>query len=642
MEFLAATKEGIFVYDALSVQREEDATANWKKGMAADGTLVKVVAALPSPPNAFGHNWSADGEFLASVCDEGVRIYICAEGYKPLLELAKVAPDVGGRAGGVRNVQFSPKNNFLVTYEKWDPQFLENVHVWAIKGERKGERLHSCTLKGYTSGALPVSIIKWTPDEVTCLELVPGKGLVLRDGDLTEDGDAATRLVPEKNAANFELSPTTPKGGCYASCFIPETASGIVARIVIYDLANPSKAILETNLPGKVKDARMLWNFEGSAMLVLANSDVDETGCSYFGTTYLYFLKADGKGQSQVYGSKDGQVQDISWSPSANEFLVIVGFQPATVALHDGKTGKLSSTLGNSRRNTLRWNPFGRFVAIGGFGTLAGDLDFFDRSKEETISSLRAPLTVECAFGPDGRHFLASTIAPRMNEGNQISLYRYTGELLFRLDFVPEVIEGRHEDTGAGARTKTQAWLFSASWRPGGSGTKWEDRPASPPRAGTKRPKGLTTGKEAASTGESKAAYRPRGAGGESSVAAMMRGEMPAPTQDKWGADSTPQAPTLAPMEEWEIKKMQKQAKKDAELKEQQQKEALVQARKDMEKGERQEKKKLKELKEQLEELDTLKEKPWDELTEEEETQLEGEVDLRAEIAELEKKFGVP
>merc|ERR1719159_48390 len=178
-------------------------------------------------------------------------------------------------------------------------------------------------------------------------------------------------------------------------------------------------------------------------------------------------MSSDGKTKTQqICGAKEGLVQDLVWSPTKNEFAVIVGMLPATVALYDGKTGKLLSTLGSSRRNTLKWNPFGRFLAVGGFGTLPGDLDFFDRSCEETVSSLRAALTVECAWSPDGKEFLACTVAPRMNEGNQLSVYRYTGEMLFKIDFKPQFVEARHEDTGAGARTKTQALLFAASWRP--------------------------------------------------------------------------------------------------------------------------------------------------------------------------------
>jgi len=642
MEFLAATKDGLMIMDMMSVDPPSDVQGNYKTGKCADGSVCKVVATLPTPPNAFGHAWSTDGMFLASCCDEGIRVYDAENKYALVIELEKVAPDVGGRAGGVRNQRFSPNNNFLVTYEKWDPLYPENVHVWGLSGDVAGKRLYSCILKGYTSGALPVEIVSWTGDEKTCLELSPGRGIILRPGDLSQDqdGDAKEVLIAEKGAAYGVVSPKPQKDNWHVAVFIPESG-GMVARVAVYHLDNPSKPTVEVHLPSKVKDAVIKWSSEGTSLLVLASSDVDESGASYFGTTYLYWLKPESKAPVQIYGSKDGQVQDITWSPTANEFLVIVGFQPATVALHSGMTGKLTSNLGNSRRNTLKYNPHGRFVAVGGFGTLPGDLDFFDRSKEETVCSLRAALTVLCDWAPDGRHFLCATIAPRMNEGNQISIYRYTGELVCQIEYKPDQVEARHEDTGAGARTKTQALLFWSSWRPDTS-KKYEDRPATPPRAGVRRKKGLPDSTASVPQANSAGAYRAGGAAQAASgglVAAMMRGEINVPTNsedgERWKVGEA------KPLEEWEIRKMEKQRKKDMEEKEAAEKEATKQAIKGIEQAEKDKKKKLKALKEQLSKLDELKEKDWDELTEEDDKALEQEVELRQQITDLEKELKI-
>ncbi|CAJ1352918.1 unnamed protein product [Effrenium voratum] len=371
-----------------------------------------------------------------------------------------------------------------------------------------------------------------------------------------------------------------------------------------------------------------------------AMSDVDESGNSYFGSTYLYWLKPDERKKMEVCGVDKGLVQDLAWSPCSNEFMVIVGMLPAAMNLYSGATGKLEKSLGQSKRNTLKWNPFGRFVAVAGFGTLPGDLDFYDRSKDETVASLRAALTVDCSWFGDGRHFMAATVAPRMNEGNQITVYKYTGEAILKIDFKPDFVAARHEDTGAGARTKTQALLFAARWRP--SIGKHEDRAASPPRDGEKRVKGLPT---ALAPGSGHVpltnAYRPRNAegGGAGTVAAMMRGEVAIPEgpqrerTEPW--ETKPVAPAL---EEWEIKKLEKEAKKLAEQREKEAKEKHQQALRDVVQNEKDTKKRIKELKQMLEELEKLKEKDWDELTEEDEVELDREAALRAELTALEQK----
>jgi uncharacterized protein with WD repeat len=675
MEFLAVTKDRIVIYDALSITAEAPDDAWYEQGLTADGNQVKVVATVPSPPNAFGHIWSPDGSFLASVTDDGAGIYDANKAYKEILVIPKVAPDVGGRSGGVRNIRFSPKNNFIVTYEKWDPLYPTNVHVWDLRKGKEGNKLHECTLKGYTSGALPVEIIKWTADESACLELAPGQGVILRPADLQvpsedkkeegganwgEDSDEDDKpaavvevtVLPEKGCANYQIGKKNSKGQTFVACYIPEVTGGMVARVAVYDITNPKKPFQEVHMPAKVKDVTMLWNCEGSECLALASCDVDETNSSYFGTTFLYWITTEGKGKFlQVCGSKEGLVQDLQWSPVKNEFMAIVGSLPAVVALYDGKTGKQTSVLGTTRRNTLKWNRFGRFVAVGGFGALPGDIDFFDRSCEETVSSLRAALTVLADWAPDGQHLLCSTICPRMNEGNQCTIFRYSGERLLKIDFKPRFVEGRHEDTGGGARTKTQAILYHTSWRPCGPGNdKYEDLPDDTTKPAGKRKKGLPDNNEIKPAAGTASAYRPKGdagyggqsGGGGNLIAAMMRGEVQLPDAGKigrgdGGLTGWETGVEAKPLEDWEIKKMQREAKKEAEKREQQAKDEEKELLRSVEKAVKDKDKKIKELKKALEEMEIIKEKEWDELTEEDEALLEGECDLRAQIMELEK-----
>eukprot|EP00927_Polykrikos_kofoidii_P055647 TRINITY_DN49860_c0_g1_i1.p1 TRINITY_DN49860_c0_g1~~TRINITY_DN49860_c0_g1_i1.p1 ORF type:complete len:654 (+),score=159.54 TRINITY_DN49860_c0_g1_i1:149-2110(+) len=653
MEFVTATKEGLIVFDALSIG-QATAGDDWTKGATVDGNKVKVIAKLPSPDNAFGHAWSNDGVFLGSVTDEGVSVYNASEGYELILELPRVAPDVGGRTGGVRNLRFSPKNSFLVTYEKWDPQYPKNCHVWDLRPENKGARIYSCVLKGYTSGALPVEMIRWNADETLTFELIPGEAIVIRPFDLegavdTDDAEGEqpkTRKLSLRGVAHFQVGTQTAKGSTFIACYVPE--SGVVAKVFLYNLVDVATPLLTVSFPAKIKDMTIMFNPLGSELLALATSDVDETGNSYFGNSYLYWVSCEGglkPKHHMVCGQKEGVVQDLAWSPTKNEFALVYGMMPATVALFDGKTGQLISTLGASRRNTLKWNPFGRFLAVGGFGTLPGDIDFFDRSCEETVSSMRAALTVLSSWAPDGQHFLCSTVAPRMNEGNQLSVYRYSGELVFKIEFKPAVVQARHEDTGGGARTKTQALLFSASWRPCCDPSKYEDKPATP-RTGPKRKKGLPDSTEAVATTTTTAAYRPKAAagyggagaaGGGNLVAAMMRGEINLPEPAKsW---DTP-AQEAKPLEEWEVRKLMKEQKKEAEKKELAKKEAEKQALRQVDQAVKDNKQKLKELRATLDSLQELKEKEWDDLTSEDEAVLEGEMEMRAQIAELEKKCG--
>ncbi len=52
---------------------------------------------------------------------------------------------------------------------------------------------------------------------------------------------------------------------------------------------------------------------------------------------------------------------------------MVAGFMPAKVILLDERC-KPVYDLGGGPYNTVRWNPFGRFLVIAGFGNLPGGL----------------------------------------------------------------------------------------------------------------------------------------------------------------------------------------------------------------------------------------------------------------------------
>lgn len=626
MEFLAVAKDGVHIYNAL-------------QGESNQGAGEHVVS-LPPAGGAFGYAWSKDGSKLATVDQGKAIVWDASKGYKQFLEIAPV-----GDTGGSRAMLWSPKNSFLTTFEKYDKDKCpENMHVWDLRLAPEVERCRSFSLRSYASGAITADLIQWAPDESLCLELIAGEGIVVLDVDLK--AGAAPRKLPEPNVSQFSIAPAPQKDGFYVSMYIPEACNswgawdleGRAGEVAVYHVTESNiEKVTFQSLPRKLNGCTMLWNCEGTALLVMACSDVDETGESYFGTTSLFWVRADGKAQCRVSGPEDGLVQDLAWSPTSNEFLIIIGMLPAASKLYDGKTGKMvkDGNLGTSRRNTIRWSPFGRFFVVGGFGALPGDLDFYDRPSGETLCSFRASLTVGCQWSPDGRHFLTCTTAPRMNEDNQISVWGYNdGQRVVKVDFQPK------DDANGGGRKAADAgaMLWAASWRPAGSGT-FTDRPASPPPKGVKRVKGLPA--DSVSGG---GAFKPKGGGGL--AAAMMRGEIDVPaagaqnsTTDRgWATEKTPQL-TWQEQEKQQkdYLKEKKAAEKKAKEDEEEAKKAAKNETKSAIKKLDDDKKLVIKLKEQLAELDKLKDKEWDELTEEDEAALDEEIELRAQLAALEK-----
>jgi len=239
-----------------------------------------------------------------------------------------------------------------------------------------------------------------------------------------------------------------------------------------------------------------------------------------------------------------------------------------------------------------------------------------------------------------------------MNEDNQISIWHYnTGENIVKLDFTPTgVLRTGGGSEGGRAAADAGAMLYAASWRPDGKEV-FKDRAASPVPVGKKRTKGLKV--DDLKTKEGGGAYRPKGGGGFSGVAAMMRGELEVPTMAgvgggwelKDGATAGPPAKPLTWQEQEQAAKDWAKEKKKLAKEEKAEEEQVKQAKKDeitaiankIKGGD----KRLADLKAQLANMDKIKDKEWDELTDEDEAELEKEIEIKALIAEIEKEKGI-
>jgi translation initiation factor 2A len=109
------------------------------------------------------------------------------------------------------------------------------------------------------------------------------------------------------------------------------------------------------------------------------------------------------------------------------------GFMPAKATIFTASKCEPKYQLGAGPHNTVRWNPWGRFVCLAGFGNLPGDMKFFDRKtdgKYKLVGATRAACAVTAEWSPDGRRLLTATTAPRLNVDNGFKIWRYNGDLL--------------------------------------------------------------------------------------------------------------------------------------------------------------------------------------------------------------------
>ena len=422
--------------------------------------------------------YSSDGKLFAIASAHKVEVYdATCEPYALRGSIVK---------NGASALYFSPSSTYLAVYQKQTSSGAtkdeKNLTIWNVSDLSMA---HEVFQRQFLKAEWPY--FQFSDDDAVCIRCVTNEIQIIRPA---QGFDKLTRLrVP--SVAVAKISPgTTPR----LACFVPEI-KGAPGSVRIYEIVeHTQEGVVENPQPVarksffRVSEVDLMWSPIGNAVLILGSSEVDATNKSYYGETALHYLKADGSFEGQVPLSKEGPVHDAQWSPLGDEFGVVYGFMPAKATIFKAEKCEPKYELGAGPHNTLRWNPFGRFIALAGFGNLPGDVKFFQKMKDgkyKPIGSTRASCSVTLEWSPDGRRLLTSTIAPRLNVDNGWKIWRYNGDLLL------------HEE-----REK----IYEASWRPVPQGT-FEDRPISPASKRVDGAGGATT--SAASSGAAKGAYKP-------------------------------------------------------------------------------------------------------------------------------------
>eukprot|EP00437_Effrenium_voratum_P039934 CAMPEP_0181464492 /NCGR_PEP_ID=MMETSP1110-20121109/35462_1 /TAXON_ID=174948 /ORGANISM="Symbiodinium sp., Strain CCMP421" /LENGTH=551 /DNA_ID=CAMNT_0023589231 /DNA_START=17 /DNA_END=1669 /DNA_ORIENTATION=- len=477
--------------------------------------------------------WSPDGIALAIVDPvQGPQVAV----FKDQSLSGGTIMELPGAPKNVFTFAWSPAGSALVTVAPGGKNLTEpNVHVWRRSGggapgsgAGQGGNYELQAKFCHPKLEKDKKILQWTIDENLCARLTPEGKIHLHDGaDLAE---SPLMELKASNVAGFEFAPLNPKVGFHArlALFVADQRDDLQrvvgpAEVSILELtANQaglqSSSSVKMNVRcGQVAD--LLWNSAGNCLIAHCQTEVDETGQSYYGGSRLAFLSQGGESLKDITDEEcqGGCVQAVAWSPTRDEFILISGFQPAKATLFawDDRAKKLAVKkvlLDKAHRNTIRFNSFGSLVCLAGFGNLAGGVDFFGREEEDYVhvSSCNASCTVSSEWAPDGRHFLTAVLAPRMRVDNCLCVW--------------------HALSGARVSVTPFEELFDVQWRPDPKNKHPDVTMEEIAQAKQEDAKNVV---EAAA--QKKQAYRPPKARGETqnTVAQMMRGEVAAPEDDR-------------------------------------------------------------------------------------------------------------
>ncbi|EXJ94669.1 hypothetical protein A1O1_03066 [Capronia coronata CBS 617.96] len=333
-------------------------------------------------------------------------------------------------AENVFELGFSPLGTYIITWQRStkdeNGDAVKNLKVWLVIDEKAlSEGVDKQPVGRFVQKSQTGWNLQYTYDEAFCARVVTNEVQIYESHDLTN----VWNKIRVEGIADFAVSP----GKNHAiAAFVPER-KGQPAAVRVYAVPNFKNPVSQKNF-FKGDKVQLNWNDDGTSLIVLAQTEVDKTGKSYYGETTLYLLSANGGFDSRIDLDKEGPIHDVSWSPRSNSFAVVYGYMPAKTVIFNAKAEPVH-TFPLAPRNTVLFSPHGRFVLVAGFGNLAGQMDIYDLEKDfAKICTIEASNASVCEWAPDGVHILTATTSPRLRVDNGIRIWHAGGPLMYNQD----------------------------------------------------------------------------------------------------------------------------------------------------------------------------------------------------------------
>jgi translation initiation factor 2A len=359
-------------------------------------------------------NYSNSGKYL-SFCNSINTYLIDTETGEELLCHPLAKPTI---------IVFSPKDTYFVTWEMYCIYGRRTNADGTVKTPNPNINYFSIAEKKHLKniiGKRKEDVPQWTADEKYMLQIVGSEILAFEEGNI--DKSKFKTVITDVNC--IAVCPHQTQH--LFAAFIPsknEASKAELRRI------NKDMSLVSTLIFNNCDKLVMLWNSKGTAMLALASVDVDKTGKSYYGISFLQVLSFNGD-KCRITFDKEGSVHDVKWSPTGSHFAACYGYMPAKITVYN-VLGNPVWNLGECHRNEIHFNTQGNLFITCGFGALtAGKIQIWNFDEQKEINTIEVQNTTHLEFSPDGQHFYTATAAPRMRVDNCYRLWKYTGEMLY-------------------------------------------------------------------------------------------------------------------------------------------------------------------------------------------------------------------
>ncbi|KAM9853328.1 eukaryotic translation initiation factor 2A isoform 2-T3 [Aulostomus maculatus] len=321
-------------------------------------------------------------------------------------------------------LEFSPLSSVLATWQPYTktqegPQGEANLQLWELPSGRLIKALYQKKVDAWCPS--------WSDDETVAARSVNNELHFFENNDFN---CIANKLHMQK-VSDFALSP----GGqpSKVAVYVPGSKGApSFVRLYQYPVLGGPTAALANKSFFKADKVIMQWNKKASAVLVVASTEVDKSGASYYGEQTLHYLAVNGE-TAVIQLPKKGPIYDVAWSPNSAEFCVVYGFMPAKATVFNLKCDPVFD-FGTGPRNASYYSPQGHILILAGFGNLRGQMEVWDMKKYKQVSKPQAPDATHFSWCPDGEHIVTATCSPRLRVSNGYKIWHYTGSVLHRWD----------------------------------------------------------------------------------------------------------------------------------------------------------------------------------------------------------------
>lgn len=231
-------------------------------------------------------------------------------------------------------------------------------------------------------------------------------------------------IIKIENVLGYEDAQINDKLFLVCSTFILKGNGKKECNICLYDFENLSmpKKTVNTSLTDRVKIKTSL-----DQKYILINTINDNTSSkSYYGQSNIYFFDII-TGKFTKFNLPEGPIHDFNWCPNGEHFIICAGHLPSTVKLFK-KDGTLEKDIAKGNFNNVKISPDSRIVALCGFGSLKGNIEFYSLKDFTLIGKNNFFCCVNFEWSQDSKYILGGVLSTRVKVDNEYRIMKYNGE----------------------------------------------------------------------------------------------------------------------------------------------------------------------------------------------------------------------